>query len=61
MASQENTNESQDATLAQLEAAGNELDLLKLSGDIDEYLLDASLDEYQYGLNLLSFLTLFPR
>ncbi len=38
----------QDATLAaQLQNAETELDLFKLSGDIDEVLLDASLDEYQ--------------
>jgi len=48
MASQKNTSDPQDATLAQLKSAGNELDLLKLSGDIDEDLLDAGLDEYQY-------------
>ncbi len=39
-----------DATLAQLQHAETELDLFKLSGDIDDALLDASLDEYQYGL-----------
>lgn len=42
----------QDATLAQLQNAETELDLFKLSGDIDEALLDASLDEYQYGDSL---------
>lgn len=49
MASPKNTSGPQDATLARLESAGSELDLLKLSGDIDEDLLDASLDQYQYG------------
>lgn len=37
------------ATLAQLEEAQSELDLFKVSGDIDDALLDASLDEYQYA------------
>jgi hypothetical protein len=36
-----------DATLARLEEAETELDLFKLSGDIDDTLLGASLDEYQ--------------
>lgn len=49
MASQKSTSDPQDATLARLACAGSELDLLKLSGDMDEDLLDASLDEYQYG------------
>lgn len=49
MASQNSTSDPQDATLARLQSAGTELDLFKLSGDIDEDLLDASLDEYQYG------------
>jgi hypothetical protein len=49
MASKDNMGSDQDATLAQLESAGTELDLFRLSGDIDEVLLDASLDEYQYG------------
>jgi hypothetical protein len=40
--------ESEDATLAQLRDAETDLDLFKLSGDIDDLLLDASLDEYQY-------------
>lgn len=49
MASQKSTSDPQDATLARLQSAGSELDLLKLCGDMDEDLLDASLDEYQYG------------
>ncbi len=40
--------ESEDATLAQLRDAETDLDLFKLSGDVDDLLLDASLDEYQY-------------
>ncbi len=40
--------ESEDATLAQLRDAETDLDLFRLSGDIDDLLLDASLDEYQY-------------
>ncbi|KEF61902.1 uncharacterized protein A1O9_03474 [Exophiala aquamarina CBS 119918] len=53
MAFQMNMSDPQDATLARLESAGNEVDLLKLSGDIDEDLLDASLDEYQNYLDQL--------
>ncbi|OQV05207.1 hypothetical protein CLAIMM_09986 [Cladophialophora immunda] len=44
---------AEDATLAQLESAETELELFKLSGDIDEVLLDASLDEYQQYLDQL--------
>ncbi|KIX91992.1 uncharacterized protein Z520_12319 [Fonsecaea multimorphosa CBS 102226] len=43
----------EDATLAQLESAETELELFKLSGDIDHVLLDASLDEYQQYLDQL--------
>lgn len=46
----------EDATLAQLEHAETELDLFKLSGDIDDALLDASLDEYQYAKAVFIFL-----
>ena len=53
MVSQENPLNRQDATLALLESAGSELDLLKLSGDIDANLLDASLDEYQYDPHVI--------
>jgi hypothetical protein len=42
-----------DATLAQLEEADTELALYKLSGAIDDALLDASLDEYQQYLDQL--------
>lgn len=49
MATKDTPPADQDATLAQLQNAETELDLFKLSGDIDEALLDASLDEYQYG------------
>ncbi|KAK5205994.1 Golgi transport complex subunit 3 [Exophiala xenobiotica] len=45
--------ESEDATLAQLRDAETDLDLFKLSGDIDDLLLDASLDEYQQYLDQL--------
>ncbi|ETI23110.1 hypothetical protein G647_04907 [Cladophialophora carrionii CBS 160.54] len=42
-----------DGLLAQLEEADTELALFKLSGDIDDALLDASLDEYQQYLDQL--------
>ncbi|KIW71516.1 hypothetical protein PV04_03673 [Phialophora macrospora] len=42
-----------DATLAQLEEADTELALSKLSGEVDDALLDASLDEYQQYLDQL--------
>ncbi len=54
MDEEEDVAAEQDATLAQLEAAQNELDLFKLSGNIDDTLLDASLDEYQQYLDQLS-------
>lgn len=51
----------EDATLAQLRDADTDLDLFRLAGDIDDLLLDASLDEYQYvhrkGLILYSSLS----
>ncbi|EXJ63031.1 hypothetical protein A1O7_03475 [Cladophialophora yegresii CBS 114405] len=42
-----------DGLLAQLEEAGSELALSKLSGDIDDALIDASLGEYQQYLDQL--------
>ena len=49
MASEKTPDSQQDATLAQVEGVGSELDLLKLSTNIDDELLDASLDGYQYA------------
>ncbi|KIX10265.1 uncharacterized protein Z518_01346 [Rhinocladiella mackenziei CBS 650.93] len=43
----------EDATLARLQNAETELDLFKLSGDMDDALLDASLDKYQHYLDQL--------
>jgi hypothetical protein len=37
-----------NATMAELEAADTELEFFKLSGHVDDTLLDASLDQYQY-------------
>ena len=48
MATKEGDAAEKDATLARLADAETDLDLCKLSGDIDDILLDASLDEYQY-------------
>ena len=48
MASKGVVESSADDTLARLQDAETELDLFRLSGDIDDDLLDASLDEYQY-------------
>ncbi|KAL2428972.1 Conserved oligomeric Golgi complex subunit 3 [Exophiala dermatitidis] len=42
-----------DATLARLQEVETELDLFKLSTDLDDALLDASLDEYQQYLDQL--------
>jgi len=49
MATTEATRLDQDDTLTKFQNAETELDLFKLSGDIDEALLDASLDDYQYA------------
>ena len=51
---EESVDAEKDATLACLADAETELDLFKLSGDIDDTLLDASLDEYQQYLDQLS-------
>ncbi|KAJ9611972.1 Golgi transport complex subunit 3 [Cladophialophora chaetospira] len=51
---EENVDTYKDATLAGLAEAETELALFKLSGDIDDILLDASLDEYQQYLDQLS-------
>lgn len=47
MSAEDTLDLEKDATLAQLQNVETELDLFKLSGNIDEALLDASLDEYQ--------------
>ncbi|KAI1617759.1 Sec34-like family-domain-containing protein [Exophiala viscosa] len=53
MSATDNVETNEDATLAQLRNAETELDVLKLAGDIEEVLLDASLDEYQQYLDQL--------
>lgn len=48
MAPEASPNPEQDAPLARLQDIETELDLFKLSTDIDDALLDASLDQYKY-------------
>lgn len=48
MAAEDSAQADRDATLARLQEVETELDLFKLSTDLDDALLDASLDEYQY-------------
>lgn len=48
MSTADNVADNEDATLAQLRDADTDIDLSRLAGDIDDLLLDASLDEYQY-------------
>ncbi|KIW10206.1 hypothetical protein PV08_11167 [Exophiala spinifera] len=53
MSTADNVADNEDATLAQLRDADTDLDLFRLAGDIDDLLLDASLDEYQQYLDQL--------
>lgn len=57
MASEPSPSVKQHDTLGALGSAGNELDLLTLSASVDDDLIDASLDSYQYDSMLPSLCT----